>query len=254
MYTVFVVGTAGSGKSTLTSSFSDWLKEQEQSTLLVNLDPAAHSLPYEPDVDVRDYVDYERIMVSRRLGPNAALIASIREVARYVEELKEDVSSFNPDFVIVDTPGQLELFAFRREGLILAENIGVEGRKTMLFILDPIFCTDVKNFVASTFLASSIYLSFGLPMIQVLNKIDAVPREDLERIQGWSESMDSLYVDLEDKLKGGLMIFSREVAQAVHDIVSSIPIIPVSSITMEGFPELHAALTRIVSEGELELR
>ncbi|RLG05636.1 MAG: GTPase [Thaumarchaeota archaeon] len=254
MYTVFVVGTAGSGKSTLTSSFSDWLKEQEQSTLLVNLDPAAHSLPYEPDVDVRDYVDYERIMVSRRLGPNAALIASIREVARYVEELREDVNSFNPDFVIVDTPGQLELFAFRREGLILTENIGVEGRKTMLFILDTIFCTNVKNFVASTFLASSIYLSFGLPMIQVLNKIDAVPREHVERIQGWSESMDSLLVDLEDKLKGGLMIFSREVAQAVYDIVSSIPIIPVSSITMEGFPELHAALTRIVSEGELELR
>ena len=254
MYTVFVVGTAGSGKSTLTSSFSDWLKEQEQSTLLVNLDPAAHSLPYEPDVDVRDYVDYERIMVSRRLGPNAALIASIREVVRYVEELREDVNSFNPDFVIVDTPGQLELFAFRREGLVLTENIGVEGRKTMLFILDTIFCTNVKNFVASTFLASSIYLSFGLPMIQVLNKIDAVPREHVERIQGWSESMDSLLVDLEDKLKGGLMIFSREVAQAVYDIISSIPIIPVSSITMEGFPELHAALTRIVSEGELELR
>ena len=254
MYTVFIVGTAGSGKSTLTSSFSDWLKEQEQSTLLVNLDPAAHSLPYEPDVDVRDYVDYERIMVSRRLGPNAALIASIREVARYIEELREDVNSFNPDFVIVDTPGQLELFAFRREGLILAENIGVRGRKTMLFILDPIFCTNVRNFVASTFLASSIYLSFGLPMIQVLNKIDAVPRRDIERIEGWSESMDSLLVDLEDKLKGGLMVFSREVAQAVYDIVSNIPIIPVSSITMEGFPELHATLTRIVSEGELELR
>ena len=124
----------------------------------------------------------------------------------------------------------------------------------MLFILDPIFCTNVKNFVASTFLASSIYLSFGLPMIQVLNKIDAVPRERVERIQGWSESMDSLCIDLEDELKGGLMVFSREVAQAVYDIVSSIPIIPVSSMTMEGFPELHAALTRIISEGELELR
>jgi hypothetical protein len=50
------------------------------------------------------------------------------------------------------------------------------------------------------------------------------------------------------------MHLSREIAQAVYDIVSSIPIVPVSSITMEGFTELHAMLTRIVSEGEMELR
>ncbi len=254
MYTIFVVGTAGSGKSTLTSSFSDWLRDQEQSTLLVNLDPAASSLPYEPDVDIRDYVDYERIMVTRRLGPNAALIASVREAARYVEEVAEDVDSFNADFVIVDTPGQLELFAFREEGKILSENIGGGRRKVMFFILDPMFCATTKNFVASMFLAASIYLSFGLPMIQVLNKIDAVPRDYVDRIERWSESIDALIVDAENKLKGGLIILSREVAQAVHDIVSSLPIIPASSVTMEGFPELHALLTRVIGEGELELR
>ena len=254
MYTIFIVGTAGSGKSTLTSSFSDWLRDQEQSTLLVNLDPAASSLPYEPDVDIRDYVDYERIMVTRRLGPNAALIASVREAARYVEEVAEDVDSFNADFVIVDTPGQLELFAFREEGKILSENIGGGRRKVMFFILDPMFCATTKNFVASMFLAASIYLSFGLPMIQVLNKIDAVPRDYVDRIERWSESIDALIVDAENKLKGGLIILSREVAQAIHDIVSSLPIIPVSSVTMEGFPELHATLTRVIGEGELELR
>ena len=254
MHTVFIVGTAGSGKSTLTSSFSDWLKEQEQSTLLVNLDPAAYSLPYEPDVDVRDYVDYERLMVSRRLGPNAALIASVREVARHVEEIAEEVKSFNPDFVIVDTPGQLELFAFRREGLILSKSIGEEGRKTMLFLLDPMFCTTTKNFVANMFLTASIYLSFNLPMIQVVNKIDAVSRDQVERIGEWADSLDILVLELENSLEGGLMAFSREVAQAVYDIAMSIPMIFISSKTMEGFSELHAALTRIVSEGELELR
>ena len=124
----------------------------------------------------------------------------------------------------------------------------------MFFILDPMFCATTKNFVASMFLAASIYLSFGLPMIQVLNKIDAVPRDYVDRIERWSESIDALIVDAENKLKGGLIILSREVAQAVHDIVSSLPIIPASSVTMEGFPELHALLTRVIGEGELELR
>lgn len=253
MYTIFIVGTAGSGKSTLTASFSDWLKDQEQSTLLVNLDPAASTLPYEPDIDVRDYVDYERIMAVRRLGPNAALVASVREAVRHVEELVDAINSISTDFTIVDTPGQLELFAFRKEGRILSKHIGGE-RKLMFFILDPMFSATTRNFVASMFLAASIYLSFGIPMILVLNKIDAVPRKYVERIERWSESLDALVVEVENKLKGGLMLFSREVAQAIHDIVSTLPIIPVSSITMEGFTELHATLTRVIGEGELELR
>jgi len=253
-YTLFIVGTAGSGKSTLTSAFSDWLRAQEQTTLLVNLDPAAQMLPYEPDVDIRDFVDYERIMSTRRLGPNAALIASIREVTRYIEELREEIQSFTPDFVLVDTPGQLELFAFRREGLIMAENIGTKERKSMIFVLDPMFCTSAKNFVSSMFLSASIYFTFGLPMIHALNKIDAISKEQVEKIEGWCESFDSLLIDLENTMKGGLMILSREVAQAVHDIIISMPIIPVSSLTMEGFSDLHAAITRFLSEGELELR
>ncbi|MEM2991134.1 MAG: ATP/GTP-binding protein, partial [Halobacteria archaeon] len=85
MRTIFIVGTAGSGKSTFTASFSEWLKDNEQTVATVNLDPAAISLPYEPDIDVRDIVDYERIMATRGLGPNAALIASVREVAKNIE-------------------------------------------------------------------------------------------------------------------------------------------------------------------------
>jgi len=253
MYTIFITGTAGSGKSTLTGAFSDWLRSQEQTTLLVNLDPAALTLPYEPDVDVREMVDYERIMTTRRLGPNAALIATLREVARHIEELAEEVNSHDVDFVIVDTPGQLELFAYRKEGRIFTRYIG-DCRKVMLFLLDPMFCAVTRNFVASMFLASSIYLTFQLPMIQILNKIDAVPKKYIDRIERWSESLESLIVDIENKSKKVLMHLSREIAQAVYDIVSSIPIVPVSSITMEGFTELHAVLTRVVSEGEVELR
>ncbi|MCS7126077.1 MAG: ATP/GTP-binding protein [Aigarchaeota archaeon] len=253
MYTIFITGTAGSGKSTLASAFSDWLRSQEQSTLLVNLDPAALEIPYEADIDIREMVDYERIMTTRKLGPNAALIATIREVVRHIEELADEVNSHNVDFVIVDTPGQLELFAFRKEGRILTKYIGVGG-KVMFFLLDPMFCAVTRNFVASMFLASSIYLTFQLPMIQVLNKIDAVPRKYIDRIERWSESIDSLIVDIENSSKRLLMHLSREIAEAVHSIVSSIPIIPVSSINMEGFQELHGMLTRIISEGEMELR
>ncbi len=54
MYFIFIVGTAGCGKSLLTATFSDWLRLKKQNVTSVNLDAAALSLPYNPDVDVRD--------------------------------------------------------------------------------------------------------------------------------------------------------------------------------------------------------
>jgi GTPase SAR1 family protein len=54
MFIVFVIGTAGSGKSYLTASFSDWLHLAKQNVITVNLDPGVLTLPYTPDVDIRD--------------------------------------------------------------------------------------------------------------------------------------------------------------------------------------------------------
>ena len=74
MYMVFIIGTAGSGKSRLTAAYSDWLKMSKQDVAIVNLDPGVSVLPYSPEVDVRDYVDVGNLMEQYNLGPNGALI------------------------------------------------------------------------------------------------------------------------------------------------------------------------------------
>ena len=253
MFAVYVVGTAGSGKTTLTGAFGDWLRDQEQIVATVNLDPAVLSLPYEPDVDVREFVDYERIMATRRLGPNAALVSSIREVVRHIEELKDAVSEIKADWLLIDTPGQLEIFAFRKEGRIIANSL--RGRATaMLFLLDPMFCISPRNFVASLFLSTSVKLILNLPAVLVLTKADAVPRRYIKRILGWHESEEAFDVDAGAKLKGMQVMFVRDVMNGLRFISSSTPLIPVSSTTMEGFVELHSILSRVLTEGELELR
>jgi pantothenate kinase-related protein Tda10 len=52
MFIVFVIGTAGSGKSFLAASFSDWLKLAKQNVVTVNLDPGVLTLPYKPDINI----------------------------------------------------------------------------------------------------------------------------------------------------------------------------------------------------------
>ncbi|MEM1964421.1 MAG: GPN-loop GTPase family protein [Candidatus Caldarchaeum sp.] len=250
---IFVVGTAGSGKSSLTGVFSEWLRDHEQSTATVNLDPAALSLPYDPDVDVREFVDYERIMSTRNLGPNGALIASVREVARNIDEIAALAEETNADWLLVDTPGQLELFAFRKEGRIIARKIS-DGRKLLLFLLDSVICAHPRNYAATLFLSVSTILSIGLPAVNVLTKTDAVPPRHLARIFGWHESEESFAVSSGGSMNELQMTLSREIVQTVWEISNSIPLVAVSAKTYEGFTELYANLTRIYDEGEMELR
>ncbi|RLI27444.1 GTPase, partial [Candidatus Bathyarchaeota archaeon] len=41
MFIIFVIGTAGSGKSLLTSAFAEWLRLAKQDVAIVSLDPGA---------------------------------------------------------------------------------------------------------------------------------------------------------------------------------------------------------------------
>ncbi|MGH1567612.1 MAG: ATP/GTP-binding protein, partial [Nitrosopumilus sp.] len=74
MKTIFVSGTAGSGKSLLSSKLHEYYTKNGAFAAVVNLDPGVENLAYTCDVDVRDYVDYVSIMQQYDLGPNGAMV------------------------------------------------------------------------------------------------------------------------------------------------------------------------------------
>ena len=41
----------------------------------------------------------------------------------------------NPDYLIVDTPGQIELFAYRSSGPFLVENIHQKKKQVSFFLM-----------------------------------------------------------------------------------------------------------------------
>ena len=48
MFTVFMIGMAGAGKSYLTKAFSDTVKQHQYNVVCANLDPGAFNLVYPP--------------------------------------------------------------------------------------------------------------------------------------------------------------------------------------------------------------
>ena len=74
MKVIFLTGTAGSGKSLLTSKIKEYYAKNSSFPATLNLDPGVEKLPYSPDIDVRNYVDVTSLMQQYELGSNGSLI------------------------------------------------------------------------------------------------------------------------------------------------------------------------------------
>ena len=135
MKVIFLTGTAGSGKSLLTSKIKEYYAKNSSFPATLNLDPGVEKLPYSPDIDVRNYVDVTSLMQQYELGSNGSLIMANDLVATKIDQIQTEIDNVNPDYLLVDTPGQIELFAYRQSGPFFVNNISAD-EKVNLFLYD----------------------------------------------------------------------------------------------------------------------
>jgi len=173
MKAIFLVGTAGAGKSLLASKILDYYSRNGAFVGMLNLDPGVENLPYTCDIDVRDYIDIVAIMKQYDLGPNGSMIMANDLIASKIDDLQNEIDNVNPDYLIVDTPGQIELFAYRASGPFIIQNLNVE-EKASIFLHDGSLITSPTNFVSIALLATSVKLRLGLSQINVLTKTDLI--------------------------------------------------------------------------------
>ena len=150
--------------------------------------------------------------------------------------------------MLVDTPGQVELFAYRDSGPFFVKNIHGD-EKMNLFLYDGTMITSPSNFVSLSLLSTSIRLRLGLPTINAITKTDLI-QDKLNEVLGWSSSD----YDLEDQI-------SKEVDGETLPLISVMyrtlnyndffdDLFPVSNVTGDGMVELESALSRIINLGE----
>ena len=249
MFIVFIIGTAGSGKSLLTASFSGWLKMSKQNVTVVNLDPGALKLPYSPDVDVRNYVNVGDLMEKYGLGPNGALIMAADLIADEIDEISKEIEDLTSDIVLVDTCGQMELFAFRASGPYIATELTKEP-KAIVYLFDTAFSLNPLNYVSNLFLSAAVYNRFLVPQVYLLSKSDLLSEEDVNKVVDWSASPQALENAIEQKLTGTKRLLSRNMMRAIYQLGLRFLLIPVSAKTNDGMINFNTALERILAGGE----
>ena len=248
MKSIFVSGTAGSGKSLLTSKLYEYYTKNGAFTAVLNLDPGVESLPYTCDVDVRDFVDIVSIMQQYDLGPNGALIMANDLIASKIDDIQNEVNRVNPDYLLVDTPGQIELFAYRSSGRFLVENITSE-EKTNIFLFDGALITTPMNFVSIALLATSIRLRLNIPTINTVTKTDLIGNK-LKDILQWSTSLSTLENAISKEADGDTYTLTTNILRGLNLSGFAQGLIPISNVTGEGLVNLEGALSRILNLGE----
>jgi hypothetical protein len=251
----YFIGPAGSGKTSLANALYEHIshKYTEIRVIIVNLDPGAQTLPYNPHVDVRDFVTLEEVMAKHGLGPNGGMIAATDTIIDYIEDIKFEISEYNnPEIVLIDTPGQMELFAFRTTGPLVASSLGFgDVQKIVSFLFDPVISKQPNGFISTMFLSSSVQFRFrNMPQLNILSKIDMIEPQISEKIMGWSEDYLKLEEDTSVSERGLIREISIMISRMFKQLGSLPSLIGTSSETNEGIDDYWGAIQRMVSLDE----
>ena len=246
---LFVVGPAGSGKSTFTAAFREWMIKNEYDAIVVNLDPGADILPYTPDIDVRDIVSIDEIMEEYALGPNGAQILAADLIANHVEEIKNDISEYSTNYVIYDTAGQLELFAFRAASKFIVDYLGGD-RSIIGFLFDPSLSKTPSGFISLLLLSSTVHFRFYKPYMNILSKIDILNDDELKSIGEWSEEWNSLYNSLINENPDMSKELSVELFKSLESMDVFKKLIPTSARMLYGYEDIYSTIQLIFAGGE----
>ncbi|KAF7332183.1 GPN-loop GTPase 3 [Mycena kentingensis (nom. inval.)] len=191
-YAVLVTGPAGAGKTTFTRSFIAHLNASRRTAHLVNLDPAAapESFEVEPVIDIKDLVSLEDVMGELGYGPNGGLVYCFEYLLQNMDWLEEALGGYEDDYLIVDCPGQIELYTHHPFLPTLVQNLTRMGiRTSAVYLIESQFMEDKYKFFrqedpARVALSSPFYsgvlsamsamVNLEIPWINIMSKMDLV--------------------------------------------------------------------------------
>ncbi len=217
------------------------------SAITVNLDPGVRVVPYVPDIDIRDFIVLEEVMEEYGLGPNGGMILASDLMVNYLDDLRYEIDEFNPDWVLVDTAGQLELFAFRETGPLIASSLGFgDIQRSVSFLFDSNLVLRPNGFISTLLLAASVQFRFRkISQINVLSKMDLLDDDQIDMIINWSQDFKTLEESTNVRESGLIRELSMNLSEVFIQMGSTAELIPCTIKREDGLDLLFAYLQRV---------
>jgi len=238
---IIVVGMAGSGKTTFIQRFNSIANTKKMRTYIINIDPAIIKIPYIANVDIRDTINFKKIMKEYNLGPNGAILTAANlfatrfdQVMKLCEKRRTEV-----DFIIVDTPGQIEIFTWSASGSIVTESISRRFETFLFYILDTSRSNNNPQiFVSNMLQAISVLYKSRIQLVLLFNKVDITRSV---QIRTWLEDFEKFQAAF-DEVADSSSELGRSIGLVIEEFQAKLPLIDISSLTGEGFEDVFRFL------------
>ncbi|KAI9836124.1 MAG: hypothetical protein M1837_003458 [Sclerophora amabilis] len=270
---VVCVGMAGSGKTTFMQRINSHLHSKKEPPYVINLDPAVHSVPFESNIDIRDSVNYKEVMKQYNLGPNGGILTSLNLFTTKIDQilgLLEKRTAPDPakpnarpiKHVLIDTPGQIEVFVWSASGSILLDSLASTFPTVLAYIIDTPRTSSTSTFMSNMLYACSILYKTKLPMILVFNKCDV---QDAEFAKEWMTDFEAFQAALKREeevgsfggTEGGggvgggsgyMGSLLNSMSLMLEEFYKHLSVVSVSSMTGRGVDDFFAAVDEKAKE------
>ncbi|PVG02493.1 XPA-binding protein 1 [Serendipita vermifera] len=255
---IITIGMAGSGKTTFVQRINSYLHTQQKPPYILNLDPAVTQLPYEANIDIRDTVDYTQVMKQYKLGPNGGILTALNLFTTKFEQVLELLEKRAPtvENVILDTPGQIEIFTWSASGAIITDSVASAFPTVIAYIIDTPRTTAPATFMSNMLYACSILYKTRLPFVLVFNKTDVQSHDfavewmdDFEVFQQALADRDRKDADGEQTYMSSLM---NSMSLVLDEFYKGLKTVGVSAVTGAGISEFFQAVEEARTQYEEE--
>ena len=261
---------------------NSYLHSKREPPYVMNLDPAVRNVPFECNIDIRDSLNYKEVMREYNLGPNGGILTSLNIFATKIDQIiniLEKRTATKPETpktktkpiknIIVDTPGQIEVFVWSASGSILLDSLASSFPTVIAYIIDTPRTSSTSTFMSNMLYACSILYKTKLPMILVFNKTDV---QDADFAKEWMTDFEAFQTALKQEEDsgsfggregsgGGLGAGSgymgsllNSMSLMLEEFYRHLSVVGVSSMTGQGIDKFFEAVNEKAEEFERDYR